>query len=458
MSKLDLFKLIRYILKYLWLPVLAAAVGFAAMYYYTETRTTDTYTASGTMYVYNGNPNLVNYQYTTNTDLTSAVQLIDTYLVVVKSKKVMDVVAERLSASYPEITAGGISSTLSMAPVSETGVVSISSTTGDPQKSADIVNAVLDSAPAEIIRVVGAGGVEIIDYAQASRHPNPHDSMKMGVVGAAAGMIVVCGLLFLAFMIDKKVADTEDLTERYTPPVLASLRQKGKRNALLTDKSPMDAVEGYAILRMNLFYALAGKASHTVVITSPMPEDRKSTVAANLALSCSQDGKKVLLVDADLRRACQKEIFLYDDQKGLSEILTGECAWKDAVITGVRDSLDLLSAGSFPANPAELLGSDKMKVLLSELEQNYELVLMDMPPVNMVSDPLVLSDRVAGCLFAIRQDRTKHKDLVKALVSSEMTGMEVLGFIFCGKNLGHSGLLDRKRYKAYYKKYDHRNN
>ena len=113
--KIDLAKLITFVLKRCWLIVLCAELGFGAMYIYTTRFLPDTYTASGTMYVNNGNPNMEQYQYTNSNDLDSAVQLIDTYLIVVKSEKVMSAVVERLSDQYPGITAADVSKTLSMA-------------------------------------------------------------------------------------------------------------------------------------------------------------------------------------------------------------------------------------------------------------------------------------------------------------------------------------------------------
>ena len=101
--RIDLLKLIKYVLKHCWLPILLAGLVGGWMYYDTQYRQVDTYTASGTMYVYNNNPNLVNYQYASTTDIESAVKLVDTYMIVVRSNKVMDVVAERLSKDYPGI-------------------------------------------------------------------------------------------------------------------------------------------------------------------------------------------------------------------------------------------------------------------------------------------------------------------------------------------------------------------
>ena len=102
--KIDLLKLAKFVLKRIWLPIICAVIGFGLTYYNVAYRQRDTYAASGTMYVYNGNPNVVNYQYVSSSDLSSAVKLLDTYMVVVKSNKVMDSVAERLLTDYPNLS------------------------------------------------------------------------------------------------------------------------------------------------------------------------------------------------------------------------------------------------------------------------------------------------------------------------------------------------------------------
>ena len=434
------------------------------MFFRTSRGKVDTYTASGMMYVYNSNPNLVNYQYASSNDLTTAVELIDTYLVVVKSNKVMDVVANRLMVDYPGIMPEFIASTLSMGSVSETGVVQVSSTTVDPQMSADIVNAVLDVAPAEIIRVVNAGSVEVIDYAMVPEFPNSRHYRRRMAMGAGAGIAVAGLILLLMYIFNQKVRDASDLTDNYTPPVLASIKREKKNDEhpgayLLTEQSSLEITESYAKLRMNLFYTLVGKERHTVVITSPISGEGKSTIAANLALSCAHSGKKVLLIDGDMRRACQRDIFNYNKYaKGLSDILVGSCRYDEVVIKNIRDTLDLIPAGQLPPNPAEMLASDEMSWLLSQLEDEYKLVLIDMPPINIVSDPLVVSSQVAGCLFVTRQNYSDQRDIRKALIAAEMTNMDVLGFVFYGENVEESYYHNRKYYKNYYSKYDTRHN
>jgi len=460
--RIDLIKLIRYVLKRSWVLILCAAIGFGVRYWITTHRMVTTYTASGTMYVYNSNPNLVNYQYATSIDLDSAVKLIDTYMIVVKSNKVMEVVTDRLVSDYTGITPGFIASSLHMSSVSETGVVSVSSTTVDPKLSMDITNAVLDVAPEELIRVVGAGSVEVIDYAMEPNYADNRRPVWRGLIGAIAGMMLGGLILLLCFLLNRRITDTKDLTDAYTIPVLASIkRMKGSEKNpgafLLTDQSSMELLESYAKLRMNLLHSLVGKKSRSVVITSAICGEGKSTVAANLAVSCAQGGKKTLLIEGDLRRACQRDIFQYDKQsKGLSEILAGASSLQDCILRGVRESLDILPAGAFPPNPAELLASDTMREVLEELEGMYDLVLLDMPPINIVSDPLALSRQVAGCLFVIRQNYSDHRDIRKALSSAQMTGMNVMGFVFYGEKIDEGGYYRRKYYKSYYSRYDYR--
>ena len=219
----------------------------------------------------------------------------------------------------------------------------------------------------------------------------------------------------------------------------------------------MEVIEGYAKLRMNLLYTLVDKQSRTVEVTSAIAGEGKSTISANLAISCAMSGKKVLLVDGDLRRASQRDIFAYSRKRpGLSDALVGNCTWQSAILHTDWGTLDILPSGQLPPNPAEMMGSEKMAELLKELEQNYDLVVLDAPPINIVSDPLTISAHVAGCLFVTRQNYSDHRDIRKALNAAEMTGMDVLGFAFYGERLQQGGYYSKRYYKSYYHRYDNR--
>ena len=461
--RIDLVRLMMYILKRVWLVILCMAIGVGFMYWRGNRNYVDTYTASGTMYVNNSNPNLINYQYASSSDITSAVMLIDTYAVVVRSNRVMDKVAEQLSSKYPGIVPDFIASTVSMSPVGETGVVRVSCTTVNPQLSADFCNAILDVAPNAIQEVVGAGSAQVIDFAPVPVAPNGRHTLRNMLIGAVAGAGLAAAVLGILFLLKQRIETSGELTDYYTPPVLSEIHRDKKQSSdpttfLLNKNSSMEDLESYAKLRMNLFYILAGKNSHSVMVSSAISGEGKSTIAANLAVSCALSGKKVMLIDADMRRACQREIFRYNGKEamGLSDVLAGSCSWKDAVLSGGKESPDVLHAGNRPPNSAELLESGAMKGLLEKLESKYDLVILDCPPINIVSDPKAISGLVAGAVFVVRQGFTDHREVRKALVSAEMTGMNILGFVFYGENLKQGSYYNRKHYQNYYHKYDTR--
>ena len=460
-QKIDLKRLFFFVLKRIWILIICAGIGFAGMYCYTRYYQRDTYTAYATMYVLNVNPNLVNYQYANSSDLSTAVQLLDTYMVVVRSSKVMTVVAERLQTKYPGISTSYISSTLSMGSVKDTGVLRINCTTGNPQLSADICNAVVDVAPAEIIRVVNAGSIEVIDYAEVPYGPDYRDPMKKGMLGAIVGTTLAGAILVLLFLLNHKVTEPEELTDAYTPPVLSSVIRERKKNKdpgtfVLDKDSPMITSESYSKLRMNLLYTLINKENKVIAVTSSISGEGKSTIVANLAIACATSGKRVLLIDGDMRRASQQEIFGYDkDLPGLSEVLIGDCKWWDVVLSDERENLNILPTGHLPPNPAELLALPETAELLAETQQQFDLVLIDLPPINIVADPLMVSSHVAGCLMVVRQGYSDHREIRKALASAELTGMDVLGFIFYGEKI-NQGYYNSKKYydKKYYAKRD----
>lgn len=477
-GSIDLARLAVYILKRIWLVIICAAIGFGFMYW-RASKAIDTYTASGTMFVTNSNPNLVNYGYTSTSDISSAVQLVNIYSEVVKSETVMQKVLEYaiepagengnendllLSQKYPGLSTDFIRSVITMNSVHETPMVRVSCTTPYPELSADICNSVLQVAPTAIKDVVAAGEAKAQDFATVPMFANPRNDRKQGLIGALAGAVLACALLTLLFLMNHRVEKPGEITDNYTPPILSYIRRaKGdEKDAgvfLLNEKSDMDMVESYAKLRMNLLYTMSEKMRRTVLVTSAISGEGKSTIAANLAVSMALSGKKVLLVDGDMRRACQSEMFYYDpNSPGLSDILTNNVKAEQAILNSTWDNLDVLPAGAVPTNPCELLESPAMQDMLKELEEKYDLILMDVPPINIVSDPLALSGQCAGALFVVRQNFSDHREIRRALISAEMTGLEVLGFVFYGENI-HQGRYYSKRSQRgyqYYNKYDTR--
>lgn len=456
-QQIDIFAVIRYILKHIWLPILCAIIGFGGMYCRAQYMMPDTYTTYATLYVTSGNPNLVNYQYTSSGDLNTAVQLADTYSVVIRSNKVMDAVAERLDVNLPS---SYIASTISMGTVNKTGVVRVICTTQDPQLSMDICNAVVDIAPTEIIRVVGAGNVEVVDYAELPLLPNSHQAGKNGMTGALAGFVLACGVLFLLFMLDRSVKNSKEITDSYPSiPLLSTIPKQGKKDEnafyIISKDSPSQLLASYAKLRMNLSFSMVDKAK-IVVVSSAIPGENKSTVSANLAVAYAMDGKRVLLIDADLRKPRQaKQFELKDVKKGLTDMLLEGMERFDYIQRDVRPNLDVLTAGTLPPNPAELLNSREMRSLLAHFEYVYDIIFLDTPPINVVTDSLLFSDMNVGMLFVVRSNYSDHREIKKALNAAEYTNMKMLGSVMTFATRESDGYYGYRyyHYKHYYGHY-----
>ena len=222
-----------------------------------------------------------------------------------------------------------------------------------------------------------------------------------------------------------------------------------KDGALLTSKSPFLYREAYKSLRTNVMFAMAsapGK-SKAIIVSSAEPNECKSTLSANLAVTLSELGVRVLLVDADLRNPTQHRIFKLPNVKGLSRLIVGIDKYEDAIYHDVVPNLDLITAGDRAPNPSELLGSENMADLFKVFEKDYEYIVVDTPPVNIVTDALMFVDLAAGVILAVREDVSTYKEIQKAVSNIEMTKTPVLGAVII-KSKNDSGVLDmvRNRY------------
>jgi capsular exopolysaccharide synthesis family protein len=188
-------------------------------------------------------------------------------------------------------------------------------------------------------------------------------------------------------------------------------------------------MESYRSLRTNINFAAVGSSLRTMIVTSSVPAEGKSTTVANLAMAMAMEGKRVIIVDADLRRPSQHKLFKADSSPGLTDILLEthrvEQVLRPTNVEGVR----ILPAGTPPPNPAELLGSAAMMSLIENLKEMADIVLFDSPPALAVADSVVLSSRVDGVLLVIAFGETKKANTRRALEQLGRANAHVLGTV-----------------------------
>lgn len=219
---------------------------------------------------------------------------------------------------------------------------------------------------------------------------------------------------------------------------------------VLDTKTPFAVSEAFNQLRTNLMYATpADVACPIYAITSVKEASGKSTIIANLAISFSMIGKRVLLVDGDMRCPSIYDFFsLEKRQKGLSELISG--IETDVVIKDARPNLDVITSGRIPPNPSELLSAPKLRELLAEWKQTYDVIFFDFPPMGVVSDAVVLADEITGYVFAILSGKDHAKNVTATIDAMEQVGAKILGTVLNDYDLKASGYYSY-RYKYNYK-------
>lgn len=210
-------------------------------------------------------------------------------------------------------------------------------------------------------------------------------------------------------------------------------KRKPEQFKLITDKTfPFAAKEAYNSLRTNLLYALSPTNGKIVAVTSSNAGEGKSTVSINLALTMATAKVKILLIDADLRRPSIHKKLKIDNSTGLSRFIVGFETMSDALKREVFPNLDVMTSGPIPPNPSELLGSENMRIFLQKASDYYDYIIIDTPPVNIVTDVAVMADCISGVLLVTSYGNTTFEDVKKSNITLEKVNAKLLGMVVAG--------------------------
>jgi succinoglycan biosynthesis transport protein ExoP len=315
-------------------------------------------------------------------------------------------------------------------------------------------------ADLDILSNEGGYNAQILAQPQPGEKVSPKPYLVFPIA-LFLGLLCGFGVGYLAEMADKSFRGPEEIRARLGLPLIGHIPVVKQDEKLLQkieaeggQMSPVvcahyrpksrDA-EAYRGVRTALYFSTRGGNYKTIQVTSPDMGDGKSTLAANLAVSIAQSGKKVILVDADLRRPQQHSIFGLPNQVGFASILAGTAEIAEATHATQAPGLSIITSGSLPPNPAELLTSHRFKEMLNVLSEQYDLVLVDSPPLLAVSDPSVIAPRVDGVILTLRiRDKGRpHAEQAREILSS--LGAHVLGVVVnavkgaSGKRYGYGG-------------------
>ncbi len=275
--------------------------------------------------------------------------------------------------------------------------------------------------------------------------------MRNTALGTLLGLMLAVGALFLLNALDDTLKNPAEAARGLGLPVMGIIgfhaqAKTGQPIAQLEPRSP--TAEAFRALRTNVQYAAVDEPLRTLMVTSATPSDGKSTVAANLAVVLAQGGRQTTIIDADLHRPRVNQMFALAREPGLSGVFVQENAYLNgARQAGPVENLHVVTSGELPPNPAELLGSQRMREILAQVQGQADIVVIDSPPVLSVTDAAVLAPLVDGVLLVVRPGETKLSALKQAVAQLRLVNANLIGLVVNGVGNG------RSRYGNYYRGY-----
>ena len=289
------------------------------------------------------------------------------------------------------------------------------------------------------------GAARVVSVAIADVEPVAPKPLRNGILGLAIGLVLGLGMAFLLEYLDNTIKSTDEAERLYGAPVLGQIPledfEKGEKRRLTMVQHPgSPAAESYRALRNSLDFVNFQHDIRTLLVVSSTQGEGKSTVAANLAASLSQTGKKVVLVNSDFRRPTTDQFFAVNNLIGLSDVLTGVSSLKAALQRPGDEQLLVLASGKMPPNPSELLGSEKMSELIEGLKDWADWIVVDSPPLLAVADAAAVARWADGVLMVTRGGVSTRENARKGQEMLEKVGARVIGVAVWGLEGDGSGV------------------
>jgi capsular exopolysaccharide synthesis family protein len=293
-----------------------------------------------------------------------------------------------------------------------------------------------------------SNNVRLVDRAEVPKVPLTPTGRRTWLMSFAIGLIVAVGVAFGLDYMNDTIKTPEDVTRRLKLPFLGLVPSvRGDKHPVLASSHvPHDFGEAFRSLRTSLMSRFAADGTKTLLITSAQPLEGKTTTACNIAMALAYGGARVLLIDADMRRPGLHRPLQLTNERGLSQVLIGQARVRDVIQRTVDPNLLAITAGRTPPNPSELLASERMKTLLSNLSHGpFDWIVIDTPPVLAVTDAVILAPLVSGVTFVVGAEMTRRR-LAERALDTIMSAHPRFAAVVLNK-------VDFARNKYYYSRY-----
>ncbi|MFD1360707.1 polysaccharide biosynthesis tyrosine autokinase [Lentibacillus salinarum] len=416
---------------------------------------------------------LVNHTATTedeplsSTDIEMNLRLIETYQLIIKSKRIRDIVAAELNQTY---TSNDLKRKLRVETNADSQIISLYIEDNDPEMAAEIANTFASIFQAEVTALMNMNNVNVLTKAEPADLNDPIRPKPIiyTIVSFLIGIMYSCTHVFLSAYFNTKLSSRTDVEKYLQVPLLGSVgifskgfshqkehnKQKGTANYLhlisRTTPSTTPAFEAYRTIRTNIQFQRSIRSMQSLLITSSEKGDGKTVTGINLAIVMAIDNKKTVVIDADLRKAEDHRFPGSDNsQYGLTNYLAGYAEADNILSDTSFPNLTAISSGPIPPNPAELLSSERMDQLLEQLRSQFDMIIIDSTPM-FFSDPSILATKVDGCVLIVNAGVTKVNHAQQSLEQLKNVDARISGAVLNKKKDKKKHLAN---YYAYVKRY-----
>lgn len=371
-------------------------------------------------------------------DLSSGVsyasQQISSYADLATTPFVLDPVIGELGLA---VTPAALAKNVTVTVPAETLILEITATSEDPTEAAAIANSMADNLEKQVASLASDGastGIElrVVSPAVVPTSPSSPDVVRNAALGMVLALLAGVAAALARSLLNTRVRQARDVQSGAGPAVIATIPAiRGVESAarVLVENPHGAAAEAYRELRTNLQFMKFVDGKRSVLLTSSLKGEGKSTCSVNLAYAIASSDSRVLLIDADLRCPSLHTVLGLEGSAGLSTVLIGQAELQDVVQPVGMEGIDVLSSGMLPPNPSELLGSSAMEELLAEAARRYDFVIVDSAPVLAVTDASVLSQFVGGVVVVAQNERVRKSELDRSLGKLDAVGAKVVGVV-----------------------------
>lgn len=355
-------------------------------------------------------------------ELESYSSIINTYIELIKTRDFMNKIIDEVNL---DTTPKALMNSLQFITKANTPIIEIRYVSSNPEVAEAVISAITENFEVSVKEVILNTYTKVVDSVEVSELSQGR-ATKI-ILGGFIGLLIGFGIVFLLELLDDTVSKKGDLEKVLPIPILGQVPLVKDEN----NKATSSFIEAYRGIRTRLEYSSVDKKLKTLMITSAEPAAGKSSISLNLASVLSQGGKKVIIVDCDLRKPSIHMKLKLTNNKGLTDYLIGKIKLNEA-IRKVNNNLEVITSGNKATDPSNIIGSKAMEKFINELNEIYDYVIIDTPSIKNINDGLELANKCDGVIYVVKAEKTKKDDIIEGYRELEDINANIIGSILNG--------------------------